>query len=117
MATDCLRFLGAAMVASPAGTLAGLQLCSRDDDTVGTVEGVLIDPPARRIRYFVIKRTGSAEQYLLSADTPVHVEEGPRVGRLESDRAELQLELFDPNSVSPFTEEDAVTAMFARAAA
>ena len=51
-----LCYLEAGNVELPAGKLADLQLCSRDDQSLGAVEGVLIEPSARRVRYFVVKR-------------------------------------------------------------
>ena len=44
-----LCYLEAGNVKLPAGKLADLQLCSRDDQTLGAVEGVLIEPSARRV--------------------------------------------------------------------
>jgi hypothetical protein len=117
MTAGCLRFLDASRVASPAGTLADLELCSRDNRPVGRLEGVLIDPSARRVRYFVVKSPGRQRRYLLTADTPLHVELAPRRGRVESAHADLKLEPFDPDSVLPFSADDAVTAMFAEPAA
>jgi hypothetical protein len=112
-----LRFLGAEKVAGPAGSLAGLELCSRDHERVGTIDGVLIDPLARRVRYFVLRLADQPIHWLLGAETPLRIEAEPRLGWIESSRADLDLEPYEPDEAPPFTAEDAVTAMFARPAA
>lgn len=107
-----LRFLGAAQVEGPAGTFANFELCSRDNETVGTLDGVLIDPPARRIRYFVLKLAGRPIHCLLPSEMPVQIEADRRVGWIDSSLADLELEPYDKNDVLPFTDEDALMAMF-----
>jgi hypothetical protein len=103
----------------PAGTLAGLQLCSRDDQSLGALDGVLIEPSTRRVRYFVVKRAGwlRSNRYLLPLETPAHVDRERNVLRLEVSADDLPRENFDANTVRPFSDEDVVTAMFAPNAA
>ncbi len=117
--TEGLCYLPAARVEGPAGTLANLEMCNGDDETVGTVDGVLIDAPARRVRYFVLKsrNTPACERFLLPVETIVHVEQGSDPVRLEATNAGKSLLPFDPAAARPFSEEDALTAMFAPHAA
>jgi hypothetical protein len=107
-----LRFLGAAQVEGPGGTFAGFEICSRDNETVGTLDGVLIDPPARRVRYFVLKLADRPTHCLLASEMPMWIEAERRVGWVESARADLELEPYDMDGALPFSDEDALMAMF-----
>lgn len=109
-----LCYLPAENVESPAGTLADLELCDRDDQTVGRMEGVLIDAPARRVRYFVVRpaSTRACNRFLLPVETIVHVECDNRIARLDTSAEDHPLVSFDPQQARPFSDEDALDAMF-----
>jgi PRC-barrel domain protein len=111
---DTLCYLSARDVEIPAGTLAGINLCSLDDEKLGTVEGVLIDPAMRRVRYFVVESRGwlGSKRYLLSADEPAHLESDDHILRLESDANDVARRVFDPDSVRVFSDEDLMVALF-----
>jgi PRC-barrel domain protein len=112
---DALRYLNADQVDSPAGNLGHLELCTVDDEKLGVLEGVLIDPGARRIRYYVVKSGGwlKRDRYLLPADDVAHVEADQRILRIDATAAALPRETFDAASVPPFSDEDALAAIFA----
>jgi hypothetical protein len=114
-----LCYLDAKCVESPAGSLAGLALCSRDDETIGHVEAVLIDPVRRRVRYFVVKSPGflRRQRYLLPMPERLRIDEDRRVIRVDAPAAEVPRHEFDAKAVRPFTDDDAITAMFAPHAA
>ena len=109
---DGLCYLSARHVSAPGGTLAGLELCNSEHESVGTVDGVLIDPPERRVRYFVVKRTPE-DRVLLPVDEIVHVAFDAGTPHLEAP-ADARLLQFDPHMVRPFSADDAVTSIFAR---
>ena len=111
---DGLCYLSAQHVARPGGTLAGLELCNSEHESVGTVDGVLIDAPGRRVRYFVVKLEPS-KHVLLPVDEVVHVDSEAGVPRLTTATG-ARLLRFDPRTVRPFSPEDAVTSMFAPSA-
>jgi xanthine/CO dehydrogenase XdhC/CoxF family maturation factor len=116
-ALDGLRYLDADHVKHPSGTFANLMLCSRDRETLGAISGVLVEPSARRVRYYVVERRSMLmpRRYLLAADTPAVIDsDGGKVHVLAT--AE-DLEHFDVRGVERFSDEDAITAMFARPAA
>ena len=92
--------------------MAGLELCNSEHESVGTVDGVLIDPPEGRVRYFVVQVRPS-HQALLPVDEVVHVDSESGVPRLAAGPGARLLQ-FDPRSVRPFSADDAVTSMFAR---
>ena len=94
----------------PGGTLDGLELCNAEHESVGIVDGVLIDPPERRVRYFVVKRMPS-DRVLIPVDEIAHVDSEADIPHLEA-APDAQLLQFDPCTVRPFSADDAVTSMF-----
>src|SRR5262249_60950838 len=92
-----------------------LNLCSLDNEKLGTLDGVLIDPSQRRVRYFVVESRGwlGRKRYLLSADEPAHLEPEDHILRLESAADDVARRSFDPSSVPEFSDEDLLTAIFA----
>lgn len=112
LTADGLCYLSAGHVGRPGGTLAGLELCNSEHEPVGTVDGVIIDAPERRVRYFVVQVRPS-HQALLPVDEVVHVDSENGVPRLEAGPGARLLQ-FDPESVRAFSADDAVTSMFAR---
>jgi hypothetical protein len=114
-----LCYLEAGNVKLPAGKLADLQLCSRDDQTLGAVEGVLIEPSARRVRYFVVKRSGWLRdaRYLLPVEDLAHVDRERNVLQIDTCANDVPRHRFDPSAVRPFSDDDLLTVMFASAAA
>jgi hypothetical protein len=111
---DGLCYLSARNVDMPGGTLDGFELCNSDHESVGTVDGVLIDPPGHRVRYFVVKLRPS-DHVLLSVDEVVHVDSEADVPHLEAAPGALLLQ-FDPRTARPFSADDAMTSIFARSA-
>ena len=113
---EALRYLDADQVQHPSGTFAGLTLCNRDDLKLGAISGVLVEPASRRIRYFVVERRIALllRKFLLPADTPAVLDARDRKLRLVE--TEDDLERFD-TQVERFSEQDAITAMFAQPAA
>ena len=114
---DALRYLDADQVTHPSGTLAGVTVCSPDDQKLGAISGVLVEPASRRVRYFVVQRRVALlpRRYMLAADTPAVLEADDQKLRILSDVEDLQR--FDARQVERFSEEDAITAMFAHPAA
>ena len=114
---DALRYLDADQVQHPSGTLEGVTVWGATDEKLGAISGVLVEPASRRVRYFVVKRGAALlpRRYVLAADTPAVLEAGDQKLRilLDVDR----LERFDARQVERFSEEDAITAMFAHPAA
>jgi hypothetical protein len=113
-----LCYLEASKVEGPGGDLAGLTVQTKGDETLGTLDGVLIDPARRRLLYFVVETRGllRRKRYLLSADVPVRVE--PERQRLRVDAADADVALsdeFDLRTVRQFSSEDAIDAMFSQA--
>ena len=117
--TGDLRYLDAEHVRCPIGTLAGLEVRTADDETLGELDGVLLDPAQRRLRFLVVQAPGllRKRRYLLPVDAAPHVEGKDMILRVEANAGEMAPERFDARAVRPFSDEDAVTAMFAPRAA
>lgn len=114
-----LCFLAASRVGSPVGDLGSIQLQTLGNEPLGTLSGVLIEPAARRVRYFVVEKEGwfRRRTYLVSADCPAKVEPGGNRIRLDVAPEDLRsMDEFDRSGVREFSEEDAIEAMFARVA-
>ena len=114
---DTLRYLDADHVKHPSGTFAGLTVCSCDNQNLGAISGVLLEPASRRVRYFVVERRVALmhRRYVLAADTPAVLEAEDQTLRILANVDDL--ERFDARTVERFSEEDAITAMFAQPAA
>ena len=112
--TSNLRYLEAEQVRYPLGTLAGLSMLTEQNEKLGSVDGVLVEPAARRVRYFVVERPATLRRrrYILDADTPASIDTESRTLRVMAH--EKDLERFDSRLVSAFSDEDAIDAMFAR---
>jgi hypothetical protein len=112
-----LRYLDADHVKHPSGTFAGVTVCSQDDEKLGLISGVLVEPASRRVRYFVVERRVALlpRRYMLAADTPAVLEADHQTLRILSNVDEL--ERFDARDVERFSDEDAITAMFSHPAA
>jgi hypothetical protein len=111
-----LRYLDASKINSPAGSLSDIDVESEDGKEMGDLDGVLIDPAARRIRYYVValrKRLGR-RRYLLPADEPAQLEPDRKTLRFRINSAIESFPEFRKSDVRDFTEFDMVNAMFAR---
>ena len=109
-----LRYLDATAVESPGGTLDGMSLLSQDDEAIGAIDGVLIHPGTRKIRYFVVDtpKLFNRRRYLVSADLPAVVMPDDRALRLEVPYEEIERHRFDSRGVARFSDDDLLTAMF-----
>jgi len=116
--TESLRYLEATAVDCPAGTLEGLHVVSQDDEALGVVNGVLIDPVSRKLRYFVVEaaRLFNKRRYLVSADTPAVMSPQDNTLRVEERFESIEQQRFDSRSVPRFSDDDLMAAMFAPSA-
>jgi hypothetical protein len=90
---------------------------TQEDERLGSVKGVLVEPACRRVRYFVVERPEllRRRRYILTADTPASIEAGVRKLRVMAH--EEDLERFDFRSIETFSDDDLITAMFAQTTA
>ena len=107
-----LRYLDAGHVEHPTGTLEGLAVCSEHNGQIGCLDGVLIEPATRRVRYFVVDTVHDAhdepERCVLAADAPFVLDLGGRALRVGGS---VDMEPL-PDLMQPFSDEDVMTALF-----
>lgn len=113
-----LCYLAARNVEIPAGKLADLEVRTRDEEKLGDVDGIIIEPSARRVRYLVV-RSGRFRKgrYLLPVENLPCLDRSHGALRVDEPAADIEREAFDADSVRPFTDEDVITVMFAPTAA
>lgn len=116
---NSLRYLDAKAVECPAGKLEGLSLVSRDDEALGKIDGVLIDPLTRKLRYFVVEaaRLFNRRRYLVPVDGPAVMVPEDRALRVDASSDSIERHRFDSRSVQRFSDDDLMTALFSNHAA
>ena len=112
-----LRYLDAHSVRCPAGDLSRFRVCTEDEENLGNVNGVLISPSTRQVRYYVIQTPGllMKRRYLLPVEAGATVEEDHMTLRIGARKDELDLQSYTPRSVQNFSDDDLLTAMFSAA--
>ena len=111
---DSLRYLDANSVECPVGKLEGLSLFSEDDEALGRIDGVLIDPTTRQLRYYVVdgSKLFHRRRYLVPADSPAVVLPEHRALRVSVPADSIERQRFDARAVQRFSDDDLLTAMF-----
>jgi hypothetical protein len=110
-----LRYVSVTMVQSARARLAGKVLCSSSSHVLGRLDGIIVDPAARRVLYFVVQ-AGCArdERYLLPFGfTPIRIETmtGNLHVDLEGDFLK-ECERFQTSSFPQFSDADLLTSLF-----
>lgn len=112
-----LRYLPATMVQGPCGMMAGALVRDRSVRPLGTLEGLVVDPPTRSVRYIVVKPIDydNRRRHVLPWNSGSL--------RIDSDGHGLWLDVpsdprsrcerFDTASVQPFSDDDLITMIFA----
>jgi hypothetical protein len=111
-----LCYLDASKVDSPAGALSQMDVQTVDGQDVGELDGVLIEPAARRIRYYVIAigRKLGRRRYLLPADAQAQLESAGKALRFRIDLPGLKsCQEFRRGDAREFSDTDMLSAMFA----
>jgi hypothetical protein len=112
-----LCYLDASKVMGPTGLLAALDVRTRHDQPVGSIEGVLIDPEERKLRFFVIESPESqgSRRYLLPVEAAATMTPEGTSLRLDMEPYDFNaLDEFDGATVRQFTEEDAIAPTLSR---
>lgn len=111
-----LRYIGAEDVETPSGRLDGTVLVSPHEETVGRLEGIVIDPIRRNVRYFVVASRAWLQSHRhLVPVTPA---------RLDVERKALHVDI-EPDDLPryrqvragmfpKYSDDDLMAALFAR---
>ena len=106
-----LRYLEAAKVEHPTGTLEGFEMCTDANVRLGSIDGVLVAPSHRQVRYFVVGPCGWARRhYLVSASSTARLDTEDGKIYVGADRPFVRR--YDPESVPRFSDEDLIDTMF-----
>jgi hypothetical protein len=91
-----------------------LSLFSKDDQALGLIDGVLIDPATRQLRYFVVEkdRIFNRRRYLVSAEMPAVVLPEEHALRVEIPSDCIERQRFDSRAVPRFSDDDLLRSMF-----
>ncbi len=110
-----LRYLDAHHVDTPAGRLEGAVLVSPTKARLGRLDGVLIDPQRRQVRYYVVEaKRGffSSRHFLLPLTaTRLHRDQHTLEVDIEVDQMR-QLDEIEPDDLPRFSDDDLITAIF-----
>ena len=112
--TSDLSYLDASRVETPVGVLADVELRTATDEPFGTILGVVIDAPARRVRYLDVQvsRGNGGRRTLIDPAEVVVVDARGQTLRLREDVPPTPLPVLEPQTVRPFDDEDLLAAMF-----
>jgi hypothetical protein len=109
-----LRYVEADRLTTPFGSLRGAELLDPDDQSIGQLDGVVIDPVERQLRYLVVgtRRWFTTRHYLVDA-MPARIEPDGNALHvaLEAGDVASQPEV-EPDSLPSFSDDDLIDAMF-----
>ena len=113
--TADLRYVAASNVQSPAGQMASLPLRGADDQPIGSLDGVLLDPIERRLRFYVVRSPGGlrSRRYLLPTECNAQVDSEGRFLRVAVDRDGLAgCQEFHASTTPEYSGDDVLSAIF-----
>ena len=112
--TSELSYLDASKVTSPAGVLSELDVLNAEGRRLGSIEGVVIDATARRVRYLSVRSAGwfGRQRYLVLADQLGQIENERKALRLRVDLGNEAVHGLDTAALREFSDDDLLAAMF-----
>ena len=115
MTESRLRHLESAKVSSPVGNLDHITVLSPTGN-LGKLEGVIIDPTERHVRFYVVESRGRLKTHrYLVPDMPLRLDPDRKALHVDMDADDLShLPELDDHEFPAFTDDDFVTALFAR---
>ena len=95
--------------------VAPLDVLSRAGIKIGRFDGVIVDPAERRVRYLVVDRGSLSHERCLIPLPSVCIDAEHHEMRLDIDDDDpSEWQHFDAANFPPFSDDDLLTAMFAR---
>jgi hypothetical protein len=116
---SALRYIAAEHVDTPTGRLDGTVLVSSENETVGTLDGMIIDPVERHVRYFVVRSRNWLKSRLhLVPAAPARLDSEHKTLHVDIEADELpQLPEIRPDTFEQYSDDDLIAALFAGHAA
>ena len=109
-----LRYIGAEHVETPAGRLDGTVLVSPREETVGKLDGIVIDPVGRHLRYFVVRARAlfQAPRHLVPA-TPARLDAEHKALHVDIEPDDLSMyRQVRPDTFPRYSDDDLLAALF-----
>lgn len=108
-----LRYISAAKVKTPVGELLDqIDVLDSEDSSVGKLQGIVVDPAERQVRYFVVKSDHPARHYLLPL-VPATIDSEHRALHVDVQADDLdELDDAPARTFPDFSDEDLITALF-----
>jgi hypothetical protein len=114
-----LRYIAAEHVDTPAGRLDGTVLVGPSDQAVGTLDGMIIDPIERHVRFFVVRSRSwlKTRLHLLPA-APARLDSEHRTLHVDINAEDLpQLPEIRSGAYPQYSDDDLIAALFSAHAA
>lgn len=112
--TGNLKYVDAAHVTGDGPCLSGLRIETGADRQLGELNGLIVEPSARRLRYFVVD--AHPGRYLMPFDT-ICFDPDHHALRVMAEPDPDSWEAFDPDAYGEFDDDDLISALFAHPAA
>lgn len=115
---DTLRYLPADKVQHRYGCLGFATVTGEGGRVMGRLEGVVLDPSARKLRYVVVKTPGlfTGKHRLLPVDGTIQLDNDAKAIRVRDGASMSACPAVDPAALTPFRDEDLLDALFGRVA-
>jgi hypothetical protein len=109
-----LRYVAAEHVGTPNGPLEGMVLVSPNEEPVGTLDGMIIDPVERHVRYFVVRTRNWLKTRLhLVPATPARLDSDRKTLHVDIDAEDLrQHREIRPDTFQRYSDDDLIAALF-----
>jgi hypothetical protein len=111
-ATPHLRYLDVDRLEAP--LVEPLEVQAQNGDRLGVFNGVVVDPARRCVRYLVVDQGRVFHERRLIPLGPTHVDAEHHALRLVDETDPSEWKKFDALTYPPFSDEDLITAVFAR---
>jgi hypothetical protein len=109
---ESLRFIEAQRIETPSGRLAGAQVVGRTNETLGTLNGVLVDPGARRVAFYVVD-SAERSRHVLVPQMPARLDARHHALEVDLGADDLdQLDEVEPTRLPRFSDDDFMNALF-----
>ena len=112
-----LSYLDAESVRGPFPTCKHVSVWNDEDGNLGQLDGIVVDAEARQVRYLVVAAGGtfSRRRYLLPF-SPMRVDANRHALCVDANKMDLvRCEKFEPRAFHRFSDDDLLSALFARA--
>jgi hypothetical protein len=107
-----LRFIEAERLRTTAGRLNVAVVVSPTNARLGTLDGVLVDPGARRVAFYVIE-SAKGSRHCLVPQMPARLDASQQALEVDLEAEDLdQLDDAEPERFARFSEDDLMTALF-----